>query len=369
MVVTAPDPQSDDLVVLSDVSVDYTLRKSVLSTTVTRIHAVDRVSLTIKKGQTMGLVGATGSGKSTIAQLVMGMVAPSSGSVHVAGVDLAARHSAQVSRRLHPVQVVMQDPFSSLDPRMRVADIIAEPLTLGSRSRGRKSSANRERVDELLKLVGLSTSKARVYPHQLSGGQRQRVSIARALAPDPELIVLDEPTSALDVSVRAQILTLLRGLQERIGVTFLVISHDLITVAYLSNVVATMFQGRIVELAPMSALHGAPHHPYTLELIASAPSRDRTLRDTRELASSDNVLPDTACKFASRCALRTKLGNPSECVESAPELRQVDFDHRSACHFAEHTPEFARQLGATTGEEIHDEENQPGPTEAIAPTS
>jgi len=360
MVVNEPAPGPDDLVELRDVSVDYALRKSVLSTTVTRIHAVDRVSLTIEKGRTLGLVGATGSGKSTIAQLVMGMVTPSSGSVHVAGVDLAGR-GTQESRRLHPVQVVMQDPFSSLDPRMRVADIIAEPLTLGKRSRGAKAAADRERVEELLRLVGLSSAKARVYPHQLSGGQRQRVSIARALAPDPELIVLDEPTSALDVSVRAQILTLLRGLQERIGVTFLVISHDLITVAYLSHVVATMFQGRIVELAPTSALHGAPHHPYTLELIASAPSRERTLRDTRELASADNVLPDTACKFASRCALRTHLGNPSECMESAPELRHVDTDHRSACHFAEKTPEFARQLGAAT-----QEENQPVSTQVIA---
>lgn len=256
-----------DLVELDSVTVSYG-GHSLLGRRREPIVAVDDVSLAMSKGQSTGIVGGTGAGKSTIAKLVMGMVAPTSGSVRVAGHDTAARgadrHELQRLR-----QVVMQDPFSSLDSRMSVRDIIAEPLTLGRRVKRAEVDA---RVEELLTMVGLSPSRARLYPHQFSGGQRQRISIARALAPRPELIVLDEPTSALDVSVRAQILLLLKRLQDELGVTYLIISHDMVTVAYLASNVAVMSAGRIVEEGPTTQLFRSPEHEYTRELIASMPT-------------------------------------------------------------------------------------------------
>jgi peptide/nickel transport system ATP-binding protein len=258
---------ASDLVELDSVTVSYG-GHSLLGRRREPIVAVDDVSLSMSKGQSTGIVGGTGAGKSTIAKLVMGMVAPTSGSVRVAGHDTAAkgadRHELQRLR-----QVVMQDPFSSLDSRMSVRDIIAEPLTLGRRVKRGELDA---RVEELLTMVGLSPSRAKLYPHQFSGGQRQRISIARALAPRPELIVLDEPTSALDVSVRAQILLLLKRLQDELGVTYLIISHDMVTVAYLASNVVVMSAGRIVEEGPTTQLFRSPEHEYTRELIASMPT-------------------------------------------------------------------------------------------------
>jgi ABC-type glutathione transport system ATPase component len=256
-----------DLVVLDNVTVAYGGR-SLLRPRRKAIVAVDAVSLAVPKGQTTGIVGGTGAGKSTIAKLVMGMVAPTSGSVRIAGHDVAARGADRLKlQRLR--QVVLQDPFSSLDPRLSVREIIAEPLMLGRRPRRADVDA---RVEELLTLVGLPPSRAKLYPHQFSGGQRQRISIARALAPRPELIVLDEPTSALDVSVRAQILLLLKRLQDELGVTYLIISHDMVTVAYLASTVAVMAAGRVVEIGPTKQLFRSPEHEYTRELLASIPN-------------------------------------------------------------------------------------------------
>jgi ABC-type glutathione transport system ATPase component len=258
---------ASDLVELDGVTVAYG-GHSMLGRRREPIVAVDNVSLAMPKGQSTGIVGGTGAGKSTIAKLVMGMVAPTSGSVRVAGHDVAARGADRLQlQRLR--QVVMQDPFSSLDSRMSVRDIIAEPLTLGRRVRRGEVDA---RVEELLTMVGLPPSRAGLYPHQFSGGQRQRISIARALAPQPELIVLDEPTSALDVSVRAQILLLLKRLQDELGVTYLIISHDMVTVAYLASSVAVMSAGRVVEAGPTTQLFRSPEHAYTRELLASLPT-------------------------------------------------------------------------------------------------
>jgi peptide/nickel transport system ATP-binding protein len=256
-----------DLVVLDDVTVSYGGR-SLLRPRREPIVAVDGVSLTMPRGQSTGIVGGTGAGKTTVAKLVMGMVAPTSGSVRVAGHDAAARGPARIElQRIR--QVVLQDPFSSLDSRMSVRDVVAEPLTLGRRSKRSEIDA---RVEELLTLVGLPPSRAALYPHQFSGGQRQRISIARALAPRPELIVLDEPTSALDVSVRAQTLLLLKRLQDELGVTYLIISHDLLTVGYLASTVAVMAAGRVVEYGPTMQLFRSPEHEYTRELLASIPT-------------------------------------------------------------------------------------------------
>jgi oligopeptide transport system ATP-binding protein len=268
----------------------------------------------------------------------MGMVEPTSGSVIVAGHATGSLRgdALQAHRRL--VQVVLQDPYSSLDPRMRVGDIIAEPLTLG-RPMGRRRQEIRGRVEELLRVVGLPATRAQLYPHQFSGGQRQRVAIARALAPRPELIVLDEPTSALDVSVRAQIINLLRKLQEELGVTYLVISHDLVSVAYLASTVAVMYLGRIMEIGPTKAVYQSPRHPYTLLLLASAPSAEGTFMTALPTEVTPPPQPEHGCRYYSRCALRAHLGSPERCRDEEPAL-VFDGDHGAACHFAERTREL-----------------------------
>jgi oligopeptide/dipeptide ABC transporter ATP-binding protein len=325
------DASGTDLVQLRDVSVRYRVRRGLFSRDqADSILAVDRVSLSINRGRTLGLVGRTGSGKSTIAQVIMGMVAPTSGAVTVAGHELGQGEDLAL-RRI--VQVVLQDPYSSLDPRMKVSEIIAEPLTLGHRKWGSARVTIDQRVAELLQLVGMRPNASQRYPNQFSGGQRQRIAIARALACRPQLIVLDEPTSALDVSVRAQILNLLKGLQQELGVTYLTISHDLHTVGYLAADVAVMHLGRIVEIGPTSTLFRSPRHPYTLELLSSVPGASGGYLDLpRPTEESPDALPANACRFAYRCALRTRLGNPARCMEE-PELLNVQEGHRTACHF------------------------------------
>jgi ABC-type glutathione transport system ATPase component len=274
------DAVQDKLVRLEDVHVHYEVRAGMFAARHATIRAVDGVTFSVARGQTLGLVGSSGSGKSTIARLIMGMQQPTSGSVFVAGQDLGAiaadaRLALQRSR-----QIVLQDPFSSLNPRMKVRDIIAEPIAPQSYIQGRSAqAAMNERVEELLGLVGLPANRADLYPQQFSGGQRQRIAVARALAPRPDLLILDEPTSALDVSVRAQILTLLKNLQERLGLTYLVISHDLVTVAYLASEVAVMHAGKIVESGPTVSVYENPQHPVTLELIASNPSAGTNFLD------------------------------------------------------------------------------------------
>jgi oligopeptide/dipeptide ABC transporter ATP-binding protein len=273
----------------------------------------------------------------------MGMLQPTSGFVLVGGHDLSkvdrnAQLPLQRSR-----QIVLQDPFSSLDPRMKVRDIIAEPITLGRYVSGRSERARvNGRVEELLGLVGLPASRAHLFPQQFSGGQRQRIAIARALAPRPDLLVLDEPTSALDVSVRAQILTLLKRLQERLNLTYLVISHDLITVAYLSSALAVMHAGRIVETGPTQSIYRAPHHPATLELLASNPSAAGTFLDqeTSIARLSAEPAPVGGCSFANRCALRAHLENPDRCVNEDPPLTRQPDGALAACHFSDRLSEL-----------------------------
>jgi peptide/nickel transport system ATP-binding protein len=328
---------------IRDLRVSFEINKGILSTQHAEIVAVDGVNLSIARGRTLGLVGGTGSGKSTIAHTVMGMVPLTSGSVVVDGHDVGKVKGREraVLRRL--VQVVLQDPYSSLDPRLKIRDIIAEPLSPGRRRRSERAVIQ-ERVAELLGLVGLRANRADRYPHQFSGGQRQRIAIARALAPRPQLIVLDEPTSALDVSVRAQILSLLKRLQEQLGVTYLIISHDLVTVAYLASDVAVMHLGRIVEVGPTKTLYRSPRHPYTLELLASTPGASAAFLTQPRPTGTAADLPPGACRFAYRCALRTRLGNPDRCIEEDPALLDVGRNHKAACHFPEEVASLSQEL-------------------------
>jgi oligopeptide/dipeptide ABC transporter ATP-binding protein len=229
---------------------------------------------------------------------------------------------------------------------MTVAELISEPLTLGNPfiSRRRRAEAS-ARVTELLGLIRLPESRAAAYPHQFSGGQRQRIAVARALAPRPELIVLDEPTSALDVSVRAQILKLLRGLQDELGVAYLIISHDLVTVAYLADTVAVMHHGRVVEIGPAKALYRAPKHPYTVELLASVPGAESTvLERPRPVEREASTLPEGACRFAYRCPLKTFLGDPERCLTEDPRIGADGPEHRAACHFSDQIVDYTAAI-------------------------
>jgi oligopeptide/dipeptide ABC transporter ATP-binding protein len=290
------------------------------------IHAVDGVSFTIEKGRTFALVGESGCGKSTTARLILQLERPTGGSIRFRGADVTRMRRSELKGYKKAVQAVFQDPFSSLSPRMRVRDIIGEPLSIHENLGGRKLAA---RVSELLDQVGLQQAAGAYYPHQFSGGQRQRIAIARALSLNPEIIVLDEPVSALDVSIRAQILNLLADLQDRLGLSYLLISHDLAIVEHMSHAVGVMYAGKIVEMAPGPALYGTPLHPYTQALIAAVPIPDPTVPVVTVVGGEvpNPAHPPSGCRFHPRCP----LNDPSICPISEPQLLEEERDHLVAC--------------------------------------
>jgi oligopeptide/dipeptide ABC transporter ATP-binding protein len=304
-----------------------------------RLRAVDGISFEIRRGESFGLVGESGSGKSTAARLVLGLLASDEGAIRFEGAQMSRKSTRDRRGRM---QMVFQDPGDSLNPRMRVEDIVAEPLVLLGRNR---ASGRDGRVGELLTLVGLDPDHRRRRPGELSGGQRQRVAIARALATDPALVACDEAVSSLDVSVRAQILNLLRDLQERLGLSYLFISHDLSVVRHVCDRVAVMYAGRFVETAPADELFSSPRHPYTLALLSAVPVPDPVIERQRERIRLEGDPPDLAtplegCVFASRCWKVQDL-----CRRVSPPLEELSSGHGSACHFPENPP------GPTTGEE------------------
>jgi oligopeptide/dipeptide ABC transporter ATP-binding protein len=293
------------------------------------VRAVDGVSFEIGRGETFGLVGESGSGKSTLARLLLRLDRPSSGRVVFEGQDLAALPAGELRRLRRRMQIVFQDPFASLNRRRTVEQTIALPLRVHRRDL--KSAARSARVGELLELVGLRPTHASAYPRELSGGQCQRVSIARALALEPELVVLDEAVSAVDVSIQAQILNLLRELQGRLGLTYLFVSHDLAVVRYMSDRLAVMYAGRIVESGPRDRLFENPLHPYTHALLASIPS---VAAFTERLDAVVHEEPTgevdvEGCRYYPRCP----LGGRARCREVDPALEPVGPEHAAACHF------------------------------------
>jgi len=316
------------------------------------VRAVDGVSFTLARGETLGLVGETGSGKSTLGRLVLRLIEPSAGRVRFEQNDVTGASTSALRAMRPRMQMVFQDPYGSLDPRMTAGAIIAEPMT----THGMGGAEAARRAADLLAQVGLSPAMAARYPHEFSGGQRQRIGIARAIALNPSLVVLDEPVSALDVSVQAQILNLLAEIQARSGVAFLFIAHDLGVVRHVSDRVAVMYLGRVVETAPRDALYGAPRHPYTVSLLAAVPRPDPArergkarIRPIGEIGSAA-ALP-SGCRFHPRCprarlvaahggdtveAASTSL--PRLCVEQDPLPAPVDdAAHLAACHFPDET--------------------------------
>jgi len=305
------------------------------------VRAVDDVSLELARGATLGLVGESGSGKSTLARLLLHLDRPTAGRVLFDGTDVFATSSRELRRLRREMQIVFQDPYASLNKRKTVEQIVSFPLLVHERTLTRRERG--ARVLELLALVGLRPEHAAAYPRQLSGGQCQRVSIARALALNPRLVVLDEAVSAVDVSIQAQILNLLRDLQQRLALTYLFVTHDLAVVRYMAGTIAVMYLGRIVETGPREALFGEPRHPYTHALLASIPpppgSQPPAEVVLRETAASDTLPP--GCRFHPRCP----LGERSVCQTVDPPLQPVAAGHSVACHF----PQSAESLLAEAG--------------------
>ena len=291
------------------------------------VKAVDDVSLEIYEGETLALVGESGCGKSTLGRVIMNLITPTSGTVTFDGTDITALHGKTLRNMRAQMQLVFQDPFSSLDPRFTVGQIIAEPL----QNMGLSKQEQQKRVLELMDRVSLQPEHYNRYPHQFSGGQRQRIGIARALAPNPRLIVCDEPVSALDVSIQAQILNLLKKLQSQANLTYLFISHDLAVVRYISDRVCVMFLGQICELCSTAEAYEKPLHPYTRMLIDSAPEPDPDFhREDRMLLQGElpsPVNPPAGCRFCTRCPFATDV-----CRTVHPELKEYTPGHFCACH-------------------------------------
>ena len=314
------------------------------------VRAVDGVSFSVARGETLGLVGESGCGKTTLGKVILRLLPPTSGRVVVNGkvlFDLPTRAERKAGRKAsslsghamkevrRDLQVVFQDPYASLNPRMSVGEIVGEgPLVHGMSNKEQRE----ELVRELLAKVGLNQSHIHRYPHEFSGGQRQRIGIARALALNPEFVVLDEPVSALDVSIQSQVLNLLDDLQQELGLTYLFIAHNLAVVEHISDRVGVMYLGAMAELAGVDEIYAHPGHPYTVALLSAIPDPDPRHRKKRIILKGDipsPANPPSGCRFNTRCWLRERLGNPERCSAETPELREVAPGHQVACHFTD----------------------------------
>nr|WP_307853913.1 oligopeptide/dipeptide ABC transporter ATP-binding protein [Nocardioides palaemonis] len=335
-----PAHDEDVLVEVSGLEVHFPIKSGIVfDRTVGHVRAVDGVDLTIRRGETYGLVGESGCGKSTLGKAILNLEPPTAGSVVFDGRDIASLKGEVLRKERKRFQMVFQDPMSSLDPRQTVESLLLE----GMRAHGldQDKAATRDRLRELMSSVGLPPSALSKYPHEFSGGQRQRIGIARALSVGPDLIVADEPVSALDVSIQAQVINLLQDLQDELGLTYLVVAHDLAVVRHISDRIGVMYLGGLVEESEAGELYDVPLHPYTRALMSAVPVPDPTVEDSREQILLTGDLPSpanppTGCRFHTRCPWRQE----TRCDTERPQLRVVEVDgvspgHRVACHFAE----------------------------------
>jgi oligopeptide transport system ATP-binding protein len=334
---TAPTAGQPDLVEVEDLKVYFPVRAGIFQNQIGTVKAVDGITFEIRRGETLGLVGESGCGKSTTGRALIRLREPTEGTVKFDGIDLGQLKPEALRKMRRRMQIIFQDPYGSLDPRMTVGSIINEPIETHRLASG---AAKKERVADLLRIVGLDPMYVSRYPHEFSGGQRQRIGVARALAVEPEFIVCDEPISALDVSIQAQVLNLLTDLREQLGLTYLFIAHDLSVVKHISDRVAVMYLGKIVEIGPPDIMYANPGHPYTRALLSAVPVPDPVLERKRKrvILKGDvpsPVNPPEGCRFHTRCWLYERLGQPEECRTIDPPVRILKGDHGAACHFAE----------------------------------
>lgn len=343
MIASPPIPTStavEPLLVVDRLCKYFPVRRGVFARVKQWVKAVDDVSFTIAKGETLGLVGESGCGKTTVGRTLLRLIPATSGRVTFDGRPILQLPRSELRPLRRRMQIIFQDPYGSLNPRMTVGAAVGEPLRIHGVHGGLEL---RNRVAQLLQQVGMPSDAVNRYPHEFSGGQRQRIGIARALALDPAFIVCDEPTSALDVSIRAQVINLLQDLQRRLGLSYLMISHDLAAVRHISKQVAVMYLGRIVEQAPTVALYDAPRHPYTHVLLSAIPLPDPEKRRPRITAVDDEIpspinVP-SGCAFHPRCPLYELLGRPERCRAELPKLEPIEPEsaHQVRCHYHHET--------------------------------
>ena len=330
--VTKDTNNNEILLHVDDLKMHFPIYRGVFQRQVGAVHAVDGVSFDVKRGETLGLVGESGCGKSTTGRTILQLYKPTSGNVSFDGTDLVKLKGEQMRQMRRRMQMIFQDPYASLNPRMTVAQLVGEPLIVHSVATGAEIA---ERVAHLLELVNLNPAFATRYPHEFSGGQRQRIGVARALALQPSFIICDEPISALDVSIQAQVVNLLEELQDQFNLTYLFIAHDLSMVKHISDRVAVMYLGVIVELASRDELYAKPLHPYTQALLSAVPIPDPVAdaKRKRTILQGDvpsPVNPPSGCRFRTRCPIAEAV-----CAETRPEFREIKPGHFVACFFAE----------------------------------